>query len=185
MYNDTMCTHTSIDTALDYWQRVAETLNRLASQNGDDVPHNNKELFNLIHSSDRSDWQRVISLVQLLKHQHPEMFNVDHADTLVAINTILFTDYPALFDDENPMDYFHRNKVSDYLEQPLSKWGFKGLVMLREVWNNCEVGNNPQRTKQWLRHQQEITFKKMFEIKHGKGTVKQAGAILKPRSGIL
>ena len=32
-----MCTHTSIDTALDYWQRVAETLNRLASQNGDDA----------------------------------------------------------------------------------------------------------------------------------------------------
>lgn len=170
MYNNIMCTFTVIDKTIDFWQQLAEVVNAKASANNGTVPHNDKEMFeSCMHSRSREDWSNLVAVAHKLKHQNPEMFNKDHAEVLLELQSILLSTYPDLFDDQNPLDFYHHKRVPMHKGKKMSYWGFRGIVTMREIWNNCSV-NDKQRMKLWLRQQQDATFRRMFEVKHGGST---------------
>ena len=167
MYNNVMCTHTMIDKTLDFWQELAEVVNNKASANQGSVPHNDKDVFEkCMHSRSREDWSNLVAVAHKLKHQNPEMINKDHAEVLIELQTILLTTYPDLIDDQNPLDYYHRNRVPEHKGKKMSHWGFRGIVTMREIWNNCDISHDKQRIKMYVRQQQEATFRRMFEMKN-------------------
>ena len=143
-----MATHTYIDEGLDYWQTVAETLNQLAqAQTNGKLPHNNQKLYAVVHDYDRTHWIKATGVAKRLYQQSPHLFDKEQKRILDEIEFLLFQDYPNLTFNQNPLDYFYRKKTSYLRHQGnyLSKWGFKGLTMFREVWNNCDPnfkGNN-------------------------------------------
>ena len=143
-----MATQILIQEGLDYWEKVAKTLNQLANQQPDGkLPHNNQTLYNCIHKYDRTHWIKAIGVVKRLKQQAPQVFGKDHIRILNEVEFLIFQTYPNLTFEQNPLDYFYRKKTNNQKHQGfyLSKWGFKGLTMLREVWNNCNpefTGNN-------------------------------------------
>ena len=171
MYNNVMCTFTVIDTSLEMWQQIAEVVDARAKENHDDVPHNDRQIFDVaMHSRSKEDWRNIIMVAQRLNLQHPEMFNANHNVTLQEVTEILLTDYPDLFDDQNPLDYHHRKRVPLHRDKKMSHWGFRAIVMLREVWNHCEVREHSRRNKELLRQQQQQNFHRIFEEKHGRGS---------------
>ena len=171
MYNSDMCTHTMIDKALDFWQQLAEVVNAKASANNGSVPHNDKEMFeSCMHSRSREDWSNLVAVAHKLKHQNPEMINKDHADVLLELQSILLGTYPDLIDDQNPLDFFHHKRVPEHKGKKMSHWGFRGIVTMREIWNNCDKPNEQHRIKLYARQQQEATFRRMFEVRHANQT---------------
>ena len=168
MYNKDMCTHTMIDETLDFWQDLAQVVNEKASANNGSVPHNDKDVFEkCMHSRSREDWSNLVAVAHKLKHSNPEMLNKDHAEVLLELQSILLGTYPDLLDDQNPLDYFHHKRVPEHKGKKMSHWGFRGIVTMREIWNNCDRPQEKHRMKWWLRQQQEDTFRRLFEHKHG------------------
>ena len=164
-----MCTHIMIDTSLDMWQDIAQVVDAKAKQNHNVVPHNDREIFDVaMHSRTKDDWRNIIAVAQRLQLQHPEMFNQNHNVTLQEVTEILLSDYPDLYDDQNPLDHHHHKRVPLHRDKKMSHWGFRAIVMLREVWNHCEVREHSRRNRELIRQQQHQTFQRMFEEKHGK-----------------
>ena len=180
MYNsDTMATHIYIDEGLDYWQSMAETANRLAdAQPNKQLPHNNKELYATIHDADRTHWIKAIGVAKRLYQQTPSVFDKSHKMILDEVEFLIFQDYPNLEFNKNPLDFYYRYKTNQQKHQGkyLSKWGFHGLTMFREVWNNCNAGftgNNggkgPNRNHRPPTQSPAPQFNKLFNVNQPKG----------------
>ncbi len=162
-----MCTQTMISKTIDFWQELAEVVNQKASANNGSVPHNDKDVFEkCMHSRSREDWSNLVALANKLKHDNPEMLNKGHGEVLIELQTILLTTYPDLLDDQNPLDFFHRNRVPEHKGKKMSHWGFRGIVTMREIWNNCHHEQEKQQIKLYMRQQQDATLKRIFEAKH-------------------
>ena len=167
MYNDNMCTQTMISRTIDFWQELAEVVNQKASANNGVVPHNDTDIFEkCMHSRSKEDWSNLVALANKLKHDNPEMLNKGHGEVLIELQTILLSTYPDLLDDQNPLDHYHRKRVPMHKGKKMSHWGFRGIVTMREIWNNCDKPIEKERLKLYVRQQQEATFRRMFEMKN-------------------
>ena len=171
-----MATHTIIDEGLDYWQHVAETLNKLANAQPDKkLPHNSNNLYKCIHDYDRTHWVKAVGVVKRLYRQAPHLFEKGHVHIMNEIDFLIFQKYSNLTFNQNPLDNFYRSKTNNQKYQGvyLSKWGFKGLTMFREVWNNCESGNNsgrgPNKNHRPPTQSPSTQFNKLFNINKPKG----------------
>ena len=175
---NTMATHIIIDKALDFWEELAQVVQTKKDLNNGVVPHGDADIFDIcIHKRDRQAWMDLVNVARQLHSESPEMFNKDHVEVLNELTQILLTDYEELYDDELPLDYYKHKRVPLHKGKKMSHWGFRGFVSLNEVWQNCDKPKEAQRLKWYVRQQQEATFRRMFEVKHGGNDKLKPGTI--------
>lgn len=140
----------SFERGVNHWRDIAETLNDIIIETGDEVKKDNRKVWDgFLHRWDNQDWEDMLAAVTGVLEEMPSLAKPFHKNNInTARATILKNKHKS-------------DRVLDTKEHKRKAWSM--IMTMREIWNEMNDIHLPNRS-------QPKSLKPRVEVKTTKDT---------------